>query len=175
MDFIQNLDPNKLLVAETALSFFLSIFDSPSYNFPLFLFGIYANENAESSQPLQTFTGLLGASALFDIIWMFRNSQTILLRLLTVTLLLLKIPTFLALGSALRQRGSHFGGLGIRGNDLSGPTIWSMPGGFTSEGRTGYQPLDEEQRNRPPPSRPVASVTQPTAQPPAVPGAYQTV
>lgn len=32
----------------------------------------------------------------------------------------LQVPTFLAFGSALRQRGTQFGGLG--GSDLSGPT-----------------------------------------------------
>jgi hypothetical protein len=42
------------LILLQAIAFFLSIFDSPSYNLPIFLFGIYAQENAEALQSLQT-------------------------------------------------------------------------------------------------------------------------
>ncbi|KAF9455996.1 hypothetical protein BDZ94DRAFT_481480 [Collybia nuda] len=146
MDFIQGLDPSKLVLAETVLSFLLSPFTSPSYNLAIFLFGVYAQENTENIQPLQTFTGLLGGSAIFDIVWMVSHEQNGLVKLLSIVLLLLKVPTFLAFGNALRHRGSQFSGL--RGGDISGPTIWSMPGGFTSSGREGYQNVDEE-RPRP--------------------------
>ncbi|KAL0951177.1 hypothetical protein HGRIS_007908 [Hohenbuehelia grisea] len=143
-DFLQGLDPAKLVLAETALSFVLSPFASPPYNLPIFLFGIYAQENQESIQSLQTFTGLLGVSKIFDIIWMVRNEQSGFIKFFTVVLLLLKIPTFFAFGLALRQRGAQFGGLGIRGGDLAGATLWSgsMPGGFGA--RDGYQNVDEE-------------------------------
>lgn len=175
MDFAQNLDATKLLLTETALSFVMSPFSSPPYNLAIFLFGAYAQENVENAQSLQTFTGLLGVSAIFDIVWMARNHQNVFGRLLTILLLILKIPTFLAVGNSLRQRGSHFGGIGIRGNDLAGPTIWSMPGGFTSENRSAYQPLDEDRPNAPGPIRPPAPpMPQPAASAPA-PGAYQTV
>ncbi|TRM66325.1 hypothetical protein BD626DRAFT_566939 [Schizophyllum amplum] len=97
MDFVQGLDPSKLVLAETALSFLLSPFAAPPYNLVIFLFGTYAQENAEASQSLQTFTGMLGVSAIFDIIWMG--------------------PTFAAFGVAMRQRGA---GLNLRGNDLTG-------------------------------------------------------
>ncbi|KAG7099224.1 hypothetical protein E1B28_001090 [Marasmius oreades] len=180
MDFIQRLDPSKLVQAGTWLSFITALFTSPSYNLPIFLFGSYAQENNEASQSLQTFTALLGGSCVIDIVWMIINSskQGRFSRFLTILLLLLKIPTFLAFGLSLRQRGAQFGGLGIRGNDLSGPTVWSMPGGFTSTGRDGYQAMDEEshvESNRPPPL-PVNSTTVP---PPTTnmggPGAYQTL
>ncbi|CAK5264408.1 unnamed protein product [Mycena citricolor] len=39
MDFVQGLDPSKLSLALTALSFFLSPFASPPYNLPVMLFG----------------------------------------------------------------------------------------------------------------------------------------
>ena len=41
---------------------------------------------------------------------------------LTYILLVFQLPTFFAFALALRQRGSQFAGLGIRGADLGGPT-----------------------------------------------------
>jgi len=171
MDFVQSLDPSKLVLAETVLSFAVSPFTAPPYNLALFLFGTYAQENAEAVHSLQTFTGLLGASTLLDIVWMTRNDQNGFVRFLTVLILILKIPTFLAFGVALRQRGTQFGGLG--GPDLSGPTVWSMPGGFTSGGREGYQTVDDERPG--PPPRPPASGPPPLSNNKSTaPGAYQT-
>ncbi|KAF4623329.1 hypothetical protein D9613_001814 [Agrocybe pediades] len=174
MDFAQTLDPSKLVLAGTGLSLLISLGNSPSYNFPIFLFGCYATEAAEASQSLQIFTGLLGASTFFDIVWLFKNEQHGLFKFLSIVLLLLKLPTLLAFVTALRQRGTQFGGLGS--NNLGGPTVWSMPGGFTSGGREGYQTVDDEAfvRNvRPAPSIPHKHA--PTAETPAAPGAYQTV
>ncbi|KAJ6604658.1 hypothetical protein DFH09DRAFT_1300843 [Mycena vulgaris] len=180
MDYVQGLDPSKLTLALTALSFVISPFVSPPYNLPILLFGTLAQQQEGSdSQALQTFTGLLGASAIFDIVWMINNEQNGFIKLLTIVLLILKIPTFVAFGLALRQRGAQFNGLGIRGGDLGGATVWdSMPGGFGSAGNNGYQNVDEERpahsfRPTAPPSMPIP---QPTAQAPAAPGAgYQTV
>ncbi|KAJ7492611.1 hypothetical protein FB451DRAFT_540044 [Mycena latifolia] len=184
MDYVQGLDPSKLTLALTALSFLISPFAAPVYNLPIFLFGTLAQQQEGSDpQALQTFTGLLGASVVFDIIWMIKNEQNGFIRLLTIILLILKIPTFVTFVLALRQRGAQFGGLGIRGGDLGGATVWdSMPGGFGSVGNGGYQNVDEERpaqrpaqhsRPMPPPSMPVP---QPTAQAPAVSSAgYQTV
>ncbi|KAF8807415.1 hypothetical protein BYT27DRAFT_7232939 [Phlegmacium glaucopus] len=174
MDFVQALDPSKLVLAGTAVSFFLSIFASPSYNLPMFLFGCYAQENAEALQSLQTFTGLLGVSMIFDIIWMVKNQQPGFAVFLNICLLILKLPTFFAFANSLRQRGSQFGGLG---SSIGGPTVWSMPGGFTSGGREGYQTVDDEPfiRNvRPtapsPHMPPMTAHVEPTP-----PGAYQSV
>jgi len=186
-DFIQALDPAKLVLVETALSFISSPFSGPSYNLPIFLFGTYAQENTEATQSLQTFTGLLGASVLFDLYWMFAVEQGIIIKLITIIVFLLKIPTFLAFGTALRARGSgQFGGLGIGEGNLNGPTVWSMPGGFTSGGNDGgYQTVDEEsapQAYKQAPAQPapppltnhslVNSLASHSA-PPAAPGAYQ--
>ncbi|KAI3622601.1 hypothetical protein WG66_015325 [Moniliophthora roreri] len=179
MDFIQSLDPSKLVLAGTWLSFILSPFSAPFYNLPIFLFGVYTQENTEAFQSLQTFTALLGGSCIWDIIWMTQNSQHGFIKFLTVLLLILKVPTFFAFGLSLRQRGAQFSGLGIRGSDL----IWSMPGGFTSTGRDGYQAMDEErpvETSRPAP-RPAPPTTAPTAATPAPPttnagpGAYQSL
>ncbi|KAA1471474.1 hypothetical protein DENSPDRAFT_837483 [Dentipellis sp. KUC8613] len=171
-EFIQGLDPSKLVLAETALAAVISPFASASYNLPIFLFGIYAQENTEAVLSLQVFTSLVGASAILDIIWMIRNEQNWLIRLISILILVMKAPTFLAFAGALRSRGAQFSGLGVRGGDLTGPTVWSMPGGFTSS-RDGYQTVDEREpevsRNPAPPGPPSA----PSA--PAAPGGYQTV
>ncbi|KAJ8084008.1 hypothetical protein PM082_002775 [Marasmius tenuissimus] len=184
MDFVQTLDPNKLVQAGTWLSFLASLSASaPPYNLPVFLFGFYAQENSDALQSLQNFTALLGGSVISDVVWMLRHDQSGFSRFLTVIIQLLKIPTFLAFGLSLRQRGAQFGGLGVRGNDLSGPTVWSMPGGFTSSGRDGYQAMDEERSvetsrpHPPPPANPAGA--HPPPPPPANtgtgPGAYQTL
>jgi len=177
MDFVQTLDPSKLVLASTGLSFVLSIGISPPYNLPIFLFGCYAQEATEAAQSLQVFTALLGASTFFDIIWMIKNDQNGFFKFFTVCLLLLKLPTLLAFVNAFRQRGGQFAGLGS--SNLGGPTVWSMPGGFTSNGREGYQTVNDEPfiRNiRPTPAAPhrPGSAALP-ADTPAAPGAYQSV
>jgi len=178
MDFVQNLDPSKLVLAATGLSFLLTLGASPPYNLPIFLFGCYAQENNAAVQSIQIFTSLLGVSFIFDIIWLIKNEQHGFFKFLSILLLLLKIPTFFAFLMSLRQRG---GNLGLSFADSTGPTVWSMPGGFTSNGREGYQTLDDDNsgtflRNaslRAPPTQ----VAQPVAteQTPSPPGNYHVV
>ncbi|EEB93479.1 hypothetical protein MPER_07856 [Moniliophthora perniciosa FA553] len=103
MDFIQSLDPSKLVLAGTWFSFILSPFSAPAYNLPIFLFGVYVQENTEAFQSLRHQHGFI--------------------KFLTVVLLILKVPTFLAFGLSLRQRGAQFSGLGIRASDLSGHAV----------------------------------------------------
>ncbi|KAI5124688.1 hypothetical protein M0805_004296 [Coniferiporia weirii] len=177
-DYLQSLDPRSLVILETSLSFVTTPFTAPSYNLPIFLFGVYAQENAESNQSLKLFTGLLGGSALFDIIWMTRNSQNWFIKLITLIVLLLKAPTFLAFVSALRQRGEQFSGLNIRGGDANGPTVWSMPGGFSSfaGGRGGYEDVEAHAGSEPAvqPAAPAPAIT-PAAPANQAPGGYQTL
>ncbi|KAJ7487606.1 hypothetical protein B0H11DRAFT_1664055, partial [Mycena galericulata] len=121
----KGLDPSKLTLGLTALSFIISPFASPPYNLPILLFGTLAQQQENSDgQALQTVC-LLGVSVVFDIIWMImpEHDQSGFIRFLTLLLVLLKIPTFIAFGLALRQRGGSFSGLGgIRGGDLGGAT-----------------------------------------------------
>ncbi|EGN99380.1 hypothetical protein SERLA73DRAFT_38532, partial [Serpula lacrymans var. lacrymans S7.3] len=118
-EFIQGLDPSKLVLVQTVLSFAISPFAAPVYNLPIFLFGMYAQESAEAVQSLKTFTGILSISTIFDIIWMVRNHQHGFIRFITIVILILKLPTMAAFAVALRQRGAQFSGLGA---NLSGPT-----------------------------------------------------
>ncbi|KAG2120876.1 uncharacterized protein F5147DRAFT_663580 [Suillus discolor] len=166
-DFIQALDPGKLLLAETALAFIISPFTVPAYNLPIFLFGSYVQESSDAAQSLTLFAGLLSFSIFYDVLWMIKNDQGGFLRFLTVVLLLLKIPTTGAFLVAMRQRGGQFPGLGT---DIHGPTVWSMPGGFTSGGRDGYQTVDDDTPRAP---SKVSSV--PAPQPANQSGAYQSV
>ncbi|KAI0669900.1 hypothetical protein C8Q78DRAFT_1079809 [Trametes maxima] len=174
-DFVQALDPSKLVLVGTALSFVTSAFSAPVYNLPIFLFGTYAQEAPEAVQSLKTFTFLLAGSMFYDIVWMFNNSQHWFTKLLTILLLILKIPTAFSFVTALQQRGTQFSGLGIRGSDLSGATVWSMPGGFTSGGREGYQNVDSPTNGPKPLSVPPTQPVQPPQPAPSNPSAYQTV
>lgn len=97
----------------------ISPFSAPPYNLPIFLFGIYAQENAEAIQSLQVvsvlldcvgdlsnplnpafllflsfaiqFTGLVGASAIADLFWMLKNEQSWFIKLVNVLILILKV------------------------------------------------------------------------------------
>jgi hypothetical protein len=181
MDFIQSLDPTKLILAGTTLSFVMSPFSSPPYNLAIFLFGIYVSESSEAFLAVQALTVLLGASAITDFIWMLKNNQYGFIKFLTVLLLLLKIPTFFAFGLTIRERRAQhgIGGLGIRGGDINGPTIWSMPGGFTSAPRDGYQTVEDEPTSHPTavktPSGPQPALARQSEAPPPAIGSYQNV
>ncbi|KAL5495256.1 hypothetical protein ACEPAI_719 [Sanghuangporus weigelae] len=180
-DYLQSLDPRSLVILEAGLSFIISPFTSPTYNLPIFLFGVYAQESTESNQSLRLFTGLVASSAVFDIIWMTKHHQNWFIKLISLLILILKAPTTLAFVAALRQRGDHLSGLNIRGGDLGGPTVWSMPGGFTSlaGGRNGYQDVDagRDVESHPRPPAPPAAPPAPlhaAPPPPQAPGGYQT-
>ena len=56
-------------------------------------------------------------------------------------------------------------------------TVWSMPGGFTSGGREGYQTVDDEPfiRNTSRPAAPPHRMPAPSTTEPTAPGAYQSV
>ncbi|KAI9567803.1 hypothetical protein HD554DRAFT_2314505 [Boletus coccyginus] len=182
-DFVQGLDPGKLVLSGAALSFVLSPFAAPAYNLPIFLFGALVHESSDAVQSLKLFSGVLSASIFSDLVWVFNNDQGGFTKFLFFLLWLLKarwssrlFPTAAAFLATLRQRGSQFMGLGA---DVSGPTVWSMPGGFTSGGREGYQVVDDEPRTtsvpRGPPPPPKTTVVAPTPQPaPGIqPGNYQ--
>jgi len=84
----------------------------------------------------------------------------------------------------MSQRGRQFPGLGT---DIHGPTgesflepifpqvlhavtVWSMPGGFTSTGRDGYQTVEEDAPRAPP-----KATSAPAPQSVNQSGAYQSV
>ncbi|KAG6332361.1 hypothetical protein ID866_6726 [Astraeus odoratus] len=172
-DFVQGLDPGKLVLAGTVLSFVMSPFSAPAYNLPIFLFGTIAQENSDAVQSLRVFTGCLTVSILYDLIWMFTNEQSGFIRLLSIMLFLLKLPTAAVFLSTLRRGGTQF----MLGTDVNSATVWSMPGGFTSTSRDGYQTVDDEPRAAPvrvPSVQPARTASTAAPQPTTLqPGAYQ--
>ncbi|KZO93551.1 hypothetical protein CALVIDRAFT_540001 [Calocera viscosa TUFC12733] len=133
------LDVRALLQVQAALSFATAAFHNPSYNLALFLFGVYAVDQTTLNEPLRLFAGMLAVSLVWDLIWMIRNSQAILVRLISILILILKVPTLSTTVASLRQRGDYLASrLGT--GDLGGSTIWTMPGGFTRQ--AGYDSLD---------------------------------
>jgi len=72
---------------------------------------------------------MTGASWLFDIIWLSNNETALLIKVLLIVNWLLKIPTFLSLMLALRQRGDRFGSALPGPNQFDGnpQTVWTMP------------------------------------------------
>ncbi|CAE7179507.1 unnamed protein product [Rhizoctonia solani] len=178
---LQQLDPNSLVLALTALSFVTSPFRSPKYNLPINLFGIYALDKTESNEPLRLFTLMEGVSIFFDIIYMWRHEQNGLIKFLTIGLTLGKIPTFLILLQTLKARGDQYAHSIPGGGGFQSQTVWSMPGGFR---QSGYDPVGDDLEGAaappPPPNTHSANpshhhqpIPQGQAPQPGVPGGYQ--
>ncbi|KAG8930254.1 hypothetical protein FRC03_008768 [Tulasnella sp. 419] len=158
----QNLDSASLILVQTSFAFIVSPFTAPVYNLPLFLFGFYAVDKTDSNDPLRLFSGLLGLSVLFDVIWLMRQDHHALIGFLIVVNMLIKIPTFLSLLAALRHRGDSLGSFGRgEGGSLGGNTVWSMPGAFSAN-KPGYQNIEDDLEEGAQP----ATSTRPTAPPP---------
>jgi len=175
-EFLTRIDTGKLVAAEAALSALTSAFAAPNYNLPIFLFGLYAQEAAEAVESMKMFTYLVVGTLPLDVIWMWNHEQGWFMKLLTILILVLKVPTAMVFATALQTRGGNFSGFsGLRGGDVAGATVWSMPGGFTSGGREGYQTVDEPDIQTP---RPLGTSQPAPASAPArqgTPGAYQNV
>ncbi|KZS92963.1 hypothetical protein SISNIDRAFT_454911 [Sistotremastrum niveocremeum HHB9708] len=143
MDFVNGLDAYSLITTQCGLSFVTSAFVAPAYNFPIFLFGIYAFER-EATESLRIFSGLTAFSVILDIVWLSKTEeQNWFIKTLTIIILLLKVPTVLASLNALRQKGDELGNLGIRRGEFGNGTVWSMPGGL-SQGHGTYQSFGDE-------------------------------
>ncbi|KAI8334690.1 hypothetical protein BC941DRAFT_431899 [Chlamydoabsidia padenii] len=78
MDSLQNLlqqtNLATLLGFHLGVSLFGAVSSSPSYNIPIFFFGIWAYNYHESNSPIKTFTGCLVLSILLDIVWFILHS-----------------------------------------------------------------------------------------------------
>jgi len=173
-EFVDNLDSKVLLYIGSGISFINSVFNvSPSYNFPLYLYSIYAYERENSNDSLRYGTGLLGVSMILDFIWLLKTSgQHGFSLALSIILLIIKAPTVLALLNHLRTRGAGFG-FGETGSLSGGNTIWSMPGGFGASAG-GYQAVggdreDEVEQGRPVPPPPRSPLPPRQAAPPRQP------
>ncbi|CCA69413.1 hypothetical protein PIIN_03313 [Serendipita indica DSM 11827] len=135
MEFIQALDSNFLVLIHAGVAFITSAWVSPTYNLPIFLFGIYAQNYIESHEPLRMFVGFVGVSWLLDLIWLFNNDPATLIKILIILAWMLKMLTFASLLLGLRRRSG--GGLPGLGDYTHAETVWNMPtpgGAYTSTG-----------------------------------------
>ncbi|KAI8047591.1 uncharacterized protein B0P05DRAFT_564130 [Gilbertella persicaria] len=75
MDFVQSAVQQtnlaSLLGLHLCLSLLGAVASNPTYNIPIFFFGIWAFNNRESTTPLKTFAGALGLSIFLDLIWFY--------------------------------------------------------------------------------------------------------
>ncbi|KAG0183309.1 hypothetical protein DFQ28_000967 [Apophysomyces sp. BC1034] len=73
MDGLQHLTQQtnlaSLLGLHLGLSLFGAIASNPTYNIPIFFFGIWAYNYHESNSPIKTFTSVLALSIALDVIW----------------------------------------------------------------------------------------------------------
>jgi len=178
MSSFQGIDAQTLIIAQAVIAFVTAPYVSPTYNFPLFLFGIYASERTESAESLRLFSGFLTLSVIFDIIWLAKTrGQNGLIQALTIINLIVKVPTIFASLNTLRLRGDSFAS-SLAGNHFgSNQPVWSMPGSFS--GRDGYQNVDDDLERANTPPRAPSKAPVPAPPPPqshgAPPGGYQTL
>ncbi|KAL0076570.1 hypothetical protein J3Q64DRAFT_1852704 [Phycomyces blakesleeanus] len=66
---VQQANLATLLGVHLGLSLFGALASNPTYNIPIFFFGIWAFNYHESNTPIKTFTGALGLSIFLDVIW----------------------------------------------------------------------------------------------------------
>ncbi|KAI9356650.1 hypothetical protein BD770DRAFT_322788 [Pilaira anomala] len=72
---VQQANLASLLGLHLGLSLLGAVASNPSYNIPIFFFGIWAYNNRESNSPIKTFTGVLAFSILLDLIWLYLHGS----------------------------------------------------------------------------------------------------
>ncbi|KAI8885533.1 hypothetical protein K501DRAFT_215446 [Backusella circina FSU 941] len=72
---IQQANLASLLGLHLALSLIGAIATNPTYNIPIFFFGIWAYNNHDSNTPMKTFTFALGLSVALDLIWFWLHGS----------------------------------------------------------------------------------------------------
>ncbi|KIM34019.1 hypothetical protein M408DRAFT_89504 [Serendipita vermifera MAFF 305830] len=129
MDFIDALDPSSLTLLHAGIAFVLSPFVSPTYNLPVFLYGLWAVQVTETYEPLRVFAGFVGTSLLLDVIWLFNNDPATLVKIILILTWLFKILTFLSIMVSLRHRGDRFGASLPTAGEFNNraQTVWNMP------------------------------------------------
>ncbi|KAI8099889.1 uncharacterized protein BX664DRAFT_322336 [Halteromyces radiatus] len=130
-NFAQQTNLASLLGFHLGISLFGAISACPSYNIPIFFFGIWAFNYHESNSPIKTFTGCLGLSILLDIVWFTLHSGNPLnesgftfAMIMNVISLLVKPITVFAAVNTIQGRGDSLG----TGNWSEAPG--SFPGAY---------------------------------------------
>ncbi|KAI9244506.1 hypothetical protein BY458DRAFT_529622 [Sporodiniella umbellata] len=133
MDIARQLVQEGSLASLIAVHLFLSLLSSvtinPSYNVPIFFFGIWAYNYRESTSPLKTFTGALGLSVVLDVVWLIarpalQESLSGFVTFMSIISLILKPVTLFAATRQLQERGDVLSA----GNWTEAPG--AFPGGY---------------------------------------------
>ncbi|KAI8987257.1 hypothetical protein BDF20DRAFT_904459 [Mycotypha africana] len=120
-----------LLGLHLGLSLLGALASNPTYNIPIFFFGIWAYNYRESTSPLKTLTAVLAVSIFLDLIWLYlhggnpqEESGFGFAKFFTVISLFIKPLTVYSGINNLKERG-----------DSMGMQSWSeAPGAFPSGG-----------------------------------------
>ncbi|GAA5808293.1 hypothetical protein MFLAVUS_001683 [Mucor flavus] len=72
---VQQANLASLLGLHLGLALLGAVASNPTYNIPIFFFGIWAYNNRESNSPIKTFTGVLAFSILLDLIWLYLHGS----------------------------------------------------------------------------------------------------
>ncbi|CAO3648940.1 unnamed protein product [Cunninghamella blakesleeana] len=125
-----------LLAVHLGLSLFGGLATNPTYNIPIFFFGVYAFNNCDSTSPIKLFTKVLSLSIVLDIFWFILHGSNPqnesgfgFAMIMNIISLIGKPITVFSAINTIQTRGDTFS----TGN-------WAdAPGAFPSTG--AYQPV----------------------------------
>ncbi|KAK9695487.1 hypothetical protein K7432_012937 [Basidiobolus ranarum] len=103
-DFAREVDPSRLLGMHSTLGLLACISDSPSYNLPIYLFGIWAYQDHQATSSMKLFTFMLVGSVALDILYLVKHEWA-WFGLFTILSLVLKPVTILSSVQNLQVRG----------------------------------------------------------------------
>ncbi|KAI8388123.1 uncharacterized protein BYT42DRAFT_559018 [Radiomyces spectabilis] len=113
--FTQQTNLATLLGVHLGLSLFGALASNPTYNIPVFFFGIWAYNFRDSNAPLKTFTGVLALSILLDVVWFIlhghnpaQESGFVFVMIMNIISLLVKPISVFAAINTLQSRGDTF-------------------------------------------------------------------
>ncbi|CAO3673145.1 unnamed protein product [Umbelopsis vinacea] len=105
-----------LLSLHLVFALFGGIASNPSYNIPIFFFGIWAYNYHDSNAPIKTFTAALSLSVILDIVWFSLHGHNPLdergfafaLAMNIISLIGKPVTLFASIG-AIQNRGDNLG------------------------------------------------------------------
>ncbi|ORX52011.1 hypothetical protein DM01DRAFT_1384261 [Hesseltinella vesiculosa] len=118
--FAQQTSLASLLGIHLGLSLFGAISTNPTYNIPIFFFGIWAYNYHESNSPIKTFTYVLSLSVFLDVVWFILHgsgrgqpeSGFSFALIMNILSLIVKPVTILAAMTAIQNRGDSLHSVG---------------------------------------------------------------
>ncbi|ORX88556.1 hypothetical protein K493DRAFT_319379 [Basidiobolus meristosporus CBS 931.73] len=103
-DFAREVDLSRLLGMHSTLGLLACMSDAPSYNLPIYLFGMWAYQDHQATGSMKLFTFMLAGSLVLDILYLIKHEWT-WFALFTILSLALKPITILSSTQNLQIRG----------------------------------------------------------------------